>query len=191
MLNHKTKTNMMIDALVESRPALHFAIWAKSFWEWEHWRDGQLIDSWADGNLCTDEGINYYLDAAFSGATAITSWYVALFEDNHTPAAGDTYAVPGYTESTAYDEANRPGWQEAGVSSKTITNSANKASFTMNASKTIYGASLVGGGSAPQTKGDTAGGGTLFGMAQFSSGSKPVVDDDILKVTITITGSDV
>jgi hypothetical protein len=179
------RTKMAIDAFKESHPGLGFFIWAKSFWEFELWRAGKMIDHWVDHNLCTNEGIDYYLDVAFSGGTAITSWYVALFEDNHSPAAGDTYAVPGYTECTAYDEANRPGWQEAGVSSQIITNSANKASFT------IYGASLVGGGSTPATKGDSVGGGTLFGSAQFASGSKSVVDDDILKVTVSITGSDV
>lgn len=169
-----------------------------SIWEWEQWRPvsarsgaWSLVDSWEEHNICTDEGINHVLDAAFSGGTQITAWYVAIFEDDHTPAAGDTYATPGYTESTAYDEATRPQWQEAGVTSKSITNSANKASFTINATKTIYGGALVGGGSAPSTKGDSAGGGKLYCVAQFSSGSKAVVDDDVLKVTITINGSDV
>jgi len=161
-----------------------------TIWEWEQWRNGKLISQWFERNLCTDQGITHVIDVAFSGGTQITAWYVVLFEDNHSPAAGDTYAVPGYTESSAYDEATRPSWQEAGVASKAITNSANKATFTMNATKTIYGAALVGGGTAPSTKGDTAGGGKLFCVSQFASGSKPVVDDDILRVTITLTGAD-
>ena len=161
-----------------------------SLWEWEHWRKGQMIDHWTDHNLCTDEGLTHIMDIAFSDGTQITDWFVIIFEDSHSPAAGDTYAVPGFTESTAYDEATRPAWQEAGVSSKTITNSANKATFTMNATKTIYGGALVGGGTAEDTKDDQAGGGVLYCESQFASGSKPVVDDDVLKVTITITGAD-
>jgi hypothetical protein len=170
-----------------------------SIWEWEQWRRSKylfpygkmmLVRKWSDHNLCTDEGLNNLMDVHFSAGTQITSWYVVIFEDSHTPAAGDTYAVPGFTESTAYDEATRPAWQEAGVSSKTITNSANKANFTMNATKTIYGGGLVGGGSTPSTKDDQAGGGVLYCESQFASGSKPVVDDDVLKVTITITGAD-
>ncbi len=163
----------------------------KTIWEWELFRRGIKIDKWIERNLCTDEGINYALDAAFSGGTVITAWYVLVFEDNHTPAAGNTYATPGFTESTAYDEANRPSWQEAGVVTKQITNSANKAAFTFNATKTIYGGALVGGGTGASTKGDTAGGGTLFCLSQFTSGSKSVVDDDVLQVTVTLTGSDV
>jgi len=161
-----------------------------SVWEWEHWRGGKLIDTWKEKNLCTDEGLNHVIDVAFSAATQITAWYIALFEDDHTPAAGDTYAVPGFTESTAYTETNRPAWQEAGPSAKVITNSANKATFTINATKTIYGAALVGGGTGANTKDDQAGGGTLFCESQFSSGPKAVENTDVLKVTVTITGAD-
>jgi hypothetical protein len=163
-----------------------------AIYEWEcYGPDGNL--KWADKNhnLCTDQGLEHLLDVAFSDATQITDWYVAIFESDHTPAAGNTYAVPGYTESTAYNEATRPAWTEAGVSAKAITNSANKATFTMNATKTIYGAALVGGGTAATTRKNTAGGGKLFNLAQFSSGFKVVESADVLKVTITLTASDV
>jgi len=106
-----------------------------------------------------------------------------------TPDGATTYAVPVYTPNTTYDEATRPAYNEAAASSKSITNSANKAVFTMNATKTIYGAALVGGGTTADTKGDVAGGGTLFSGSKFPS-SKNVVDDDILNVTITITLAD-
>lgn len=152
---------------------------------------GRLKWSDENHNLCTDEGLTHLLDVAFSAGTQIDPWYVAIFEDNHTPAAGNTYATPGYTECTAYDEATRPEWAEAGVAAKSITNTASKATFTMNASKTIYGAALVGGGTAATTIGDTAGGGVLFDLAQFSSGAKAVESGDVLKVTITLTASDV
>lgn len=160
-----------------------------SIWQWEHFRDGKLIDKWEEKNLVTNEGLDHVLDVAFSGGTQITSWYVTIFENDHTPAAGNTYATPGFTESTAYDEATRPAWTDGGVSSQSVDNSASKASFTINATKTIYGAALVGGGTAATTKDDQAGGGTLYNLSQFSA-SKAVEDDDVLKVTVTLTAAD-
>jgi len=110
---------------------------------------------------------------------------VALFEDDHTPASGDTYAIPGYTESTAYDEGTREEYVEAASSSQSVTNSASKAEFTMNATKTIYGAALVDN----SVKGNTDGGATLLCAGKFSS-SRSVVDDDVLKVTYTVSAAD-
>lgn len=166
-----------------------------SRWGWEHWRlfggAYKKIGEWDDPNIMTDEGITYIMDAALSGASPITSWYLVTFEDDYTPLATNTYASPGYTECTAIDESTRPAWTEAGIASKIITNSASKATFTYNATKTIYGGSLVGGGTGASTKDDTAGGGTLICSSQFTTGSKAVVNTDILKVTVTITGSNV
>ena len=160
-----------------------------SKWEWRLYRDGKLIETWEQKNLCTDEGLTYLLDVGFSGASGVSPWYVVIFQDDHTPAAADTYATPGFTECTLYDESTRPTWIEAGVSSKTITNSASKATFTISGTTVIYGAALVGGGTAPSTKGDTSGGGTLYNESKFSS-SKAVEDDDVLKVSITLTAAD-
>lgn len=158
-----------------------------SVWKWEHWLNGILLRSWTERNLVTTEGLNHLLDAVFAADTQITTWYVAPFEDDHTPAAGDTYAVPGFTECTAYGEASRVQWQQGGAAAGVITNSAIKASLTFNAVKTIYGAALVGGGTAAATKDDQAGGGTLFCESQFSGGSENVLNGSVLKVTIEIT----
>jgi hypothetical protein len=59
----------------------------------------------------------------------------------------------------------------------------------MNATETIYGAALVGGGSGATTKGDTAGGGKLWCAAQFAS-SKNVDSGDTLEITYTLTSAD-
>lgn len=140
-------------------------------------------------NLVTNEGLDHILDVTLHGTTQVNPWYVAIFENDHTPAAGNTYATPGFTESTAYDEATRQAYEEAAASSQSVTNSANKATLTMNATKTIYGAALVGGGTAATTKDDQAGGGTLLCLAAFGS-SKSVEDDDTLEVTYTISAAD-
>jgi hypothetical protein len=139
-------------------------------------------------NLVTNEGKNANLNIMFHGHTQITPWYFVLFEDNYTPLIGNTYAVPGYTETTAYDELTRPEFTEIESTAQTTNNSASKATFTFNAIKTIYGGALVGGGTDPTVKANTAGGGTLYCSAKFSE-SKPVVSGDILKVWVTLTAS--
>lgn len=140
-------------------------------------------------NLVTNEGLDHILDVILHAATQITTWYVAVFESDTTILATHTYAVPGFTESTAYDEATRQAYVEAAASSQSITNSANKATITCSATKTMYGCGLVGGGSAATTKDDQAGGGTLLCAVQFST-SRAVVDDDTLEITYTISAAD-
>lgn len=164
-----------------------------TLWGFEHYRRGAnglyLLDKWEQLNVLTDEGLNAMLNIMFHNATQIATWYIALFESNTTPLVTHTYAVPGYTECTAYTEAARQAYVEAEASGKSITNTASKATFTFNATKTIYGAALVGGGSAPTDNTDTAGGGTLFASSKFAD-AKPVVSTDILQVTCAITLAD-
>jgi len=161
-----------------------------TLWEFEHFRKGELIDQWQQGNVNTNEGLDAFLDIMFHASTQIATWYMCTFENDYTPLVTNTYAVPGYTECTAITEGTRPAFNEAAASSRVTTNSANKATFTYNATKTIYGAALVGGGTGPTEKGNTAGGGTLFCSSKFGT-PKSVVTTDVLLVTCTITLADV
>ena len=158
-------------------------------WKWDHYRNGKLIDQWEYDNFCSDEGLNHMLDTSFHDKANIHPWYVEIFESDTTPDADTTYAVPVYTPSTAYDEVTRPEYVEAAAAAKVTTNTASKAVFTIDATKVIYGASLVGGGAAATTPADVAGGGVLFSASKFAA-SKSVVDDDVLNVTIEITLAD-
>ena len=81
-----------------------------TIWTWEHWQAGQLVNHFSERNLCTLEGRNKVLGICFGGASQISTWYIAVFEDDHTPASGDNYATPGFTECTAYEGATRPGF---------------------------------------------------------------------------------
>lgn len=153
----------------------------------EHWRDGKLLSESVSPNLVTDEGLTYLADVALNAGTQITEFRVVPIESNHTPAAGNTYATPGYTECTAYDESVRPVWTEAGVTAKTITNSASKASFTFNSTKTIYAAALVGGGT-DSTGAITAFAdysGTVAGTVKVTSAAHGLSNSDV----VTISGS--
>ena len=149
-------------------------------------RDGQVIDAWECPNLVVDEGLNALLDIMFHGATQVGTWYLGLFEGNYTPVAGVTAATitAASTECVAYNEATRVMFDEAAAAAKVTTNSASKATFTFNATKTIYGAFLVSNSAKSGTTG------TLFSAAQFGS-PKAVVATDQLLLTYTFTASSV
>jgi hypothetical protein len=115
----------------------------------------------------------------------VDPWYIGIFEANYTPLATDTAAniAANATESTAYDESTRVQWVEAAPSGQQITNSASKAQFTMNATKTIYGAFMV----SASTKSGTSG--TLLAASKFAA-SRSVVSADQLLITYTLSAAD-
>lgn len=154
-------------------------------------RDGEVIEEFETPNLIVNQGLNYTNAAALLGGTAIGTWYLAAVSGSPTIVAGDTYAShSGWTEVTAYDEVTRPEWEGDAGAVGVVTNSANRAEFTIaSGGATIGGMALVGGGSAASTKGDTAGGGTLFSASAFSGGNRTLVESDILRVTWQLTHS--
>jgi hypothetical protein len=181
------KANVSMDAFKMAGRKLGLSGLITSIWDFDLYRNGRLIDHERVHNLITDQGLNSWLNIMFNGGTQITTWYIALFSTNTTILNTHTYAAPGYTEVSAkVDEAARVAFVEAASTAQSITNSANKALYTFNDSETIYGAALVGGGTDPTVKANTAGGGTLFAAAKFTA-SKAVANDDILATTVTIT----
>jgi len=160
---------------------------AGGIWGIEVFNKGQLVSKSSCHNIVTDEGLNRLLDVMFHGTTQIGTWYVELFENDFTADGDETYDVPGYTICTAYDESTRPAYVEAAASGKSITNSANKAVFTMNAGKTIYGASLV----SLNTKNDHTAGAdnVLFCVGKFGT-AQPVISGNVVNVTYTVSAAD-
>ena len=152
------------------------------FFETEVIRNGVSLGKHVDPNIVVDEGLNHILDVVIGAGTQDTTWFVGIFEGNYTPVNTDTAANidTNATECDAYDETTREAWTKDGAASgQSITNSASKATFTMNASKTIYGAFLI----SDSTKSGTAG--VLFAASRFAS-SRAVVDNDQLLVTYTV-----
>lgn len=148
--------------------------------------DGEVdYGSWGC-NIIVDEGLHHALDVILHGEVQVNPWYIGLFEANYMPVATDTAAniATNATESTAYNEATRVEYNEAAAASKVTTNSTNKAQFTINATKTMYGAFLV----SNSTKQGTTG--TLLSAAQFST-ARSVVANDILEVTYSVAAQDV
>jgi len=176
-IEHKTEGGLLL-------PASKIAV--EGAYHGQIVRDGQIIDEFEDKNLVVNQGLNALLDIMFHGSAQISTWYLGVFEGNYTPVASVTAStIAGdSTESMAYDEASRPAFDEAAASGQSITNSASRATFTFNASKTIYGAFLI----SDSVKSGTAG--TLFSAARFSS-TKNVVAGDQLLLAYTFSASSV
>jgi hypothetical protein len=166
----------------QSEGALDGSMPVMGVFELEHRRNGKLIGRDIASNIVTTEGLNHILSTVVAGGSAVSPWYIALFEGNYTPVAGLTAATftASATECTAYDEAARVAYVEGTPSGGVIDNAASRAVFTMNATKTIYGGALL----SVSTKSSTSG--TLLAAARFSS-SRAVVDDDELSVRYSLT----
>ncbi len=145
-------------------------------------RNGRVIDTEVVHNLVPTEGLNHFLNVEFKGTTQVLSWYLAIFEGNYTPTAADTAAAlpAAATECTAYDEATREAFVAGTVAGGIVDNTASRAEFTMNATKTIYGAFMT---SAP-AKGATTG--VVVSSVRFSA-AKSLVATDVLRVTAGVT----
>jgi hypothetical protein len=151
-------------------------------------KDGNLKWVAETPNLVVNVGLQYMAGTALTSTAQITTWYLGLYGSGATnsPAAGDTMSSHiGWTEVTAYSEANRPTATLAAATNanpSVVTNTASKAVFTINGTTTVGGAFLT----SNNTKGGSTG--TLFSAADFSApGDRSVVSGDILNVTYTFS----
>lgn len=146
----------------------------------ECWRAGALI--WVEEvpNLVVNAGLDDLLDKYFKGSTYSAAHYVGL-KGTGIVAAGDTMAShAGWSEIADYDEATRPAYTPGTVSGQSVSNTASAAEFTINATVTVDGAFLT----TDATKSGTTG--TLYGAVDFAA-PRSVIDNDVLRVTITAT----
>jgi hypothetical protein len=151
-------------------------------------KDGNLKWVAETPNLVVNVGLQYMAGTALTSTAQITTWYLGLYGSGATnsPAAGDTMSSHiGWTEVTAYSEANRPTATLAAATNanpSVVTNTASKAVFTINGTTTVGGAFLT----SNNTKSGSTG--TLFSAADFSApGDRSVVSGDILNVTYTFS----
>ena len=135
-------------------------------------------------NLVVTNGLNLLLNDVFKSGTAAANWYVGLVGTTSTGfAAGDTMAShAGWAEISAYTLTTRPALTLGTVSGGTVDNSASVASFTINATTTVYGAFICDS----STKDTGVGIVGLYGEGAFTT-SRSVISGDILNVTITLT----
>jgi hypothetical protein len=160
-------------------------IFVGALWDVEHRRGGDLLGRDMSPNIMPTEALNHIWSVILGGGTQVNPFYVGIFEANVTPGASLTHAtlVSVLTECTAYDETTRPAYVEGAIAAGAVDNSASRAVFTMNATKTIYGAFLA----SSNVKSTTAAG-TCLSAAKFSA-SRAVVDDDELAVKVALSAT--
>lgn len=164
----------------------------------ELWRDGSKIDAWSAENVVTTEGASSLLDVYFDAATQITTWYLGLI-------SSVSYSVaPDITDAATNLGGTGNGWAEAsasyapnydtpaGTSRASITfgeptgtdpvslSSSSTVDITFSETGIVKGAFIAAGSTRLST---TA---PLYSSALFS-GDKAVVDNDQLKVTVTVS----
>jgi len=170
-------------AKAEAAPLLRALMNVRGRFMVEHDRDGQVIGQYAMPNGIVDVGLNSLLDVYFHNQAQITTWYIGLIDNAGFTALSNSDTMgshTGWAESTAYDEATREEWLEGAAASRSITNST-PAEFTISATTTLKGIFVT----SNNTKGGTTG--TLWATAAFSS-TVGVQDNDILRITYTVTG---
>lgn len=147
----------------------------------EHWRDGKRIAKYQSVNEIKTLGKDHILDVCFGNSTPLTQidpWYIGLIDDDGavSPLVADTMAShTGWTEITGYDEAVRQTWADTNSSSGAKT-STSVATFTINATDSVWGIFIT----SNNTKGGTSG--ILWSTGAFAA-VLPVVSADLVKVT--------
>lgn len=185
-MDFRQKQGLGMQAEAFRKAEMMFNMGMKNIWKFECFdKSGKL--KWIDyiENLVVNEGLDDVLDKYLKGSAYTAAHYVGLADGTPSFAAGDTMAShAGWTEVTAYDEANRvtPTW--GAVSGQSVDNSASKAVFTVSSNGTTIGGAFL---STNNTKGGSTG--TLYGGGAFSAGDKSLDDDDVLNVTVTATAA--
>jgi len=136
-------------------------------------------------NIIPNVGLDDVLSKYLKGAAYTAGFYIGLTDGTPTVAAADTMAShAGWTEVTAYTQADRQDLTLGTVASQSVDNTASKGVFTINAdSTTIGGAFLV----TDNTKGGTAG--VLYSVAAFNAADKLLDSGDTLNVTAIATAA--
>ena len=171
------------------RPIARYALGMKSLYRVECFdRHGTL--KWVEEvpNIVVNEGLDDLLDKYFKGSAYTAAHYVGLVDNANFTAyaagdvAGQINGTNGWDELTAYTEGNRPALTLGTVSGQSVDNSASKAQFSINATKTVRGAFAV----TNNTKAGTSG--TLYGAADFAT-ARAVENGDTVNVTVTLTAA--
>jgi len=115
---------------------------------------GRVLSRHYAKNGLTTAGLNDALETLVRQGT-LRTWRIGLIDDDgfDEVLVADTMAShAGWTESTAYAEANRPLWGPGAISGKLAINAV-RVDFTMTATTSIKGAFLSSDG----TKGGSSG----------------------------------
>jgi hypothetical protein len=178
-IGHHTHANYKVEAFP---PGTTFALDADG-----HYTIPTKPAMWEDSfdNIVPTVGLNDMIDKYWKGSSYTAAFYVGLTSATPTVAAGDTMSShSGWTEVTAYDEAVRQTLTLGTVSAAAVDNTASRAVFTISTNSTSIGGAFI---VTNATKGGTSG--VLVSVAAFTGGNRTLNDDDILRVTVTISAA--
>lgn len=151
----------------------------------ECYQDERLLWREQVPNIVVTAGLNKLLDATFKTGLATPTWYVGLVDNagwTAFSAADVMSAHGGWTEAVPYSDAARPTLTLGTISAGSVSNSAAKATYNINATATLKGAFLADN----STKSGTTG--TLYGEAAFPS-TRAVSAGNVLRVTLTLSAA--
>lgn len=103
-------------------------------YDFELWRDGVMLDTWSEKNLIPTEGLNNILGVSLHADAQNVAWYMGIGSGNYTvdPTDAAVNIATRTTEIITYS-GNRPQVVFAVPVFGSITNAANKVTFTFNA----------------------------------------------------------
>lgn len=143
-----------------------------------------------DPNLFVTEGLIQILNSSLAGVSAISSYYMALFSNDYTPA--DTLTAATFTATAGEVTAGvtgstRPAWDRTAASSTpSVGNTGDETVFTYAAGGpyNIYGVALL----SSSVKGGT--GGKLMAATRFAVSRLNQVAGDRLGIEYVIEAAD-
>ncbi len=141
-------------------------------------------------NLVVTEGLNHILAVVLGATSKVSTWYLAPFAGNVTPAAswtGEDFASDA-TEFTNYDEAARQEFTDGAVSSGSIDNLSSRAEITVGSGSQdeIYGVGLI----SSSVKNSNSASSVLMSAARLTSSRDNLQDGDVIALGYTFTVSD-
>lgn len=155
------------------------------YWVFEAYRPGdknRLLWREETKNSIVNQGLDASLGSTLGAWTQVTSWYTGVTSGHPTIAAADTGSShAGWDEFTGYTATERIGYTPAAMSGQSISNTAAKASFSLNAAASIGGAFLI----SVNSKGIN--GGSLFAVASFAL--RTLSSGDTLEVQAAFTAA--
>ena len=181
----KSKATDMVHGGLIARPSAEDSVHAMGKYTFECYdKDGNLKWVEESKNRVVNVGLQFMANSLVA-VTTISTWYIGLVgaSANNQFNATDTLSTHpaagsgGWTEITPYS-GTRPAATFATATTadpSVVTNSANKASFSITGTATVGGAFLCSVASGTS--------GTLFSGNTFTGGDRSVVNGDTLQVT--------
>lgn len=141
-------------------------------------------------NLFVTQGLIQLLNSAFAGGSQISNWYMALFSNDYTPAAGlkaANFAATAGEITAGITSPTRPAWNRTpAVATPEVGNSGDETLFTYAAGGpyNVYGVALL----SSSVKGGT--GGVLAAASRFAVSRLNQIAGDKLGIEYIISASD-